>query len=94
MHQLELAADQLHPQHEAVDDRHLIGDRHGFGDQGQALLQQFGAAGAVEIVERFELGGFGLLHRLQAGPLEQKAGGQRPPQVIAAQDQGLRKILF
>ena len=92
--QLELAADQLHAQDEAFDQGPFIGDRHRLGDQGQALFQEFGAAGAVQVIERFERGGFGFLHGLEAGPFEQEAGGQRPPQVLAAQDQSLREVLF
>ena len=91
---MELAADQLDPQDEALDEGGLVGDRHGLGHQGQALLQEFGAAGAVEIIELLEGGGLGLLDGLQAGPLEQEAGGQRAPEVLAAQLQGLRKILL
>jgi hypothetical protein len=92
--QLELAAQELDPQDEALDQGSLVGDRHGLGHQGQALLQELGAAGAVEIVELFEGGGLGLLDGLEAGPLEQEAGGQRAPEVLAAQNQGLGEVLF
>ena len=44
LQQLELAADQLDPQHEALDQGRLVGDRHGLLDQGQPLFQEFGAA--------------------------------------------------
>jgi hypothetical protein len=56
------------------------------------LFQEFGAARAVEIIKRFECGGFGFLDGLQAGPFEQEAGGQGPPQILAAEHEGLRKV--
>ena len=70
LEQLQLASDELHAQREGIDQSQLIADRHGPLHQGQALFEQFGVAGAVEIIEGFEGGGFGLLHRLQAGPFE------------------------
>ena len=94
MDQLELAADQLHAQDEAFDQGHFVGDRHRLLDQGQALFQEFGAAGAIEIIELLEGGRLGLLDDLEAGPFKEKAGGQRPPQIFPGQHQRLRKILF
>ena len=44
LHQLQLPADQLHPQPEAFDQRRFIRHRHGFGHQRQPLFQEFGAA--------------------------------------------------
>jgi hypothetical protein len=38
------------------------------------LLQELGAAGAVEVIELLEGGGLGLLDGLEAGPFEQEAG--------------------
>jgi hypothetical protein len=58
------------------------------------LVQEFWAARTVEIIERFESGGLSLLHGLETGPFEQEAGGQGAPEILAAQDQGLRKVMF
>ena len=92
LHQLQLPADQLHPQRETSDHGLFIGHRHGFFNQGQALLHQLRAPAAVEIIKLFQGGGFGLLHGLQARPFQQERRGQRPPEVITAQYQGLREV--
>ncbi len=52
------------------------------------------AARTVQVIELFDRGRFGFLQTLQRGPLEQEGRGQRPPQIFAAQFQGLGKVLF
>jgi hypothetical protein len=48
----------------------------------------------VEVVELLEGGGADFLDRLEAGPAEQETGGQRAPEILAAEIQGLGKVLF
>ena len=91
LQELELAGDELDAQDEAVDDGALVGHGHGFVQEGQALFQESLAAGTVEIIEGFKGGGIAFANGLQAGPLEEKAGGQWAPEILAAQDQSERR---
>ena len=92
--ELELAGDELNAPGKALEDLGLIGHRHGRSHQGQALIQQFLAARALEVIELSEPGGFGFLHGLKGGPLEQEPCGQGPPQILATEFKSLREVLF
>ena len=89
-----MAADELDARDEAVDQRALVGEREGVGDEFEALGEEGLAAGAVAVVEGFEGGGFGLLEGLEAGPPEEKVGGQGTPELVATQLERLGKVLF
>src|SRR6516162_4475643 len=81
---LELVADELDADGEALVEGRFIADGHGLLDELEALVDEFVAARAVEVVELFESAGFGLLERHERGPFKQESGGQWAPKVLAA----------
>lgn len=92
--QLKLAADQRNAKGAGFQKGWLIAQREGAHDRGESFLDQLLTSRALQIVELADGRGTGIFERLKSRPFEQQRGGQRSPKVLAAQLEGLRKVLL